>query len=207
MPQMQLDPVGVRLLFGEEKGCPPPIPVLGPDGTIILANSGETGAEGEEGGLRAGDPSSPPYIPDDLLRRLRELAAKAREEYIGRKLPRGNAAAARLELDDGTVLEQAATSKTGPLDRPIPRSEGGQFEPGFDPVSGRKMNTDAEYKLYSWAADHLEASGKTSPRGTFYLYTEIEQCSSCKDVQAQFEARYPRIRVIVQQDYPYPFPR
>jgi hypothetical protein len=130
-----------------------------------------------------------------------------RKEYIGRPLPRGNAAAARLELDNGSILEQAATSKRGPLDRPVPRSAGGHFEPSYDPISGRIMDTDPEYKLYSWAADQVTSSGKASPRGTLHLYTEMAQCSSCRGVQTQFEAKYPGINVLVRHDYPYPFPR
>jgi hypothetical protein len=69
------------------------------------------------------------------------------------------------------------------------------------------MDTDAEYKLYSWMADRIERAGNNQ-RGKLYLYTELAQCESCLGLQAQFEAKFGRrVKVVVLHGYPYPFPK
>jgi RHS repeat-associated protein len=201
--QLQLDPA----LLGREGSQRQSLICLpDPLGRIMLA----TGAEEEDDQVSAGGPGGGPPTapPSDIFRRLRELAQGIRREYLsGKEIGKGNVAVARLELGDGTVFERGGTSRARPMDRPLPRSQGGQFEPQWAPESGRTrgepMDTDPEYKLYSWMADQLEQSGKTHPRGTLYLYTEMSQCTSCRAVQGQWEAKFPDIPVVVVYDMPY----
>jgi hypothetical protein len=161
-----------------------------PKGGLLLVpnpNDSQNDNDNADGGGSGGhwDPFTTPL--KEIFRRLRDLAKETRSQYMsGKPMGKGNVAAARLELDDGTVWEQTATSRSKPLDRPTPLSQGGQFEPRHAPESGREqheiMDTDAEYKLYSWMDEQLTNAKKTNPRGTLYLYTEQSQCTSCLDV-------------------------
>ncbi|HEY1755561.1 MAG TPA: deaminase domain-containing protein [Bryobacteraceae bacterium] len=90
------------------------------------------------------------------------------------------------------------------MDRPTPKSAGGHFEPSVDPVSGRVMNTDPEYKILDAIATDLGPYG-TDVRGTLYLYSEMDLCESCFGVMDQFKAKFPNIEVHVITDHPYPY--
>jgi filamentous hemagglutinin len=66
------------------------------------------------------------------------------------------------------------------------------------------MDTDAEYKVLSEIADTLEMFYDLQVEGRLYLYTELQPCESCNSVLRQFEEKFPRIKIQVFWDYPYP---
>ena len=138
------------------------------------------------------------------------------------KAPSGNVAIVVLFLANDRVFAVGATSrgwsgkdecipkstsqrKSPIFKKPLPKSQGGQFEPIIDSYSGRIMDTDAEYKILSAAADALDLLPNTEQRGKLYLYTERESCESCQSVLEQFKAKYPQVEVADPYwDYPYP---
>lgn len=98
-----------------------------------------------------------------------------------------------------------ATSRAkSPINKPLPKSQGGQFEPIIDSFSGRLMDTDAEYKALSAIALTLSAIDNISLSGKLYLYTERRPCESCTGVLKQFTDKFPNIEIEVFWDYPYP---
>lgn len=139
--------------------------------------------------------------------RLRGEAGELRRVYLkGKPAGKGNAATAELALDDGTTLRSQATSKTEPLDRPVPRRDGGLFEPSTDIRAGRVMDTDAEYKVYDELARQLFnrfGDGAVEVVGRLRLYTEMSHCMSCTRVKEQFEMMFPNIEVEIAYDLAY----
>ena len=70
------------------------------------------------------------------------------------------------------------------------------------------MDTDPEYKTLSDLAEQLERLYPNgAPKGTVLLYSEMDLCDSCRFVAAQFEAKFPNIKVKVSYDHTYPFPK
>lgn len=99
-----------------------------------------------------------------------------------------------------------ATSRAkSPTPIPIPKSQGGQFEPTVDSYSGRLMDTDAEYKALSAIAETLEDFYNCEIQGKLYLYTERSPCESCLSVLEQFRDKFLNIEIAgVFWDEPYP---
>lgn len=147
--------------------------------------------------------------PPQKYAALKQDAALIRQRYLPRKpLGKGNVALAEIQIPGRTVFCAGATSRGGrksPIpDRPMPRSQGGQFEPTVDPSSGRVMDTDAEYKVLSEIAATLEMIYDRSIEGTLHLYSELQPCSSCEGVIAQFKEKFPKLNVVVFWDLPFP---
>ncbi|MEM7595897.1 MAG: deaminase domain-containing protein, partial [Cyanobacteria bacterium P01_A01_bin.83] len=131
-----------------------------------------------------------------------ELAVKAqqlRDTVIKKPLRKGNVAAGRLEFKDGTVLLQEASSRAkGPLPKkPIPKSQGGLFEPTIDNRTGRVMDTDSEFKLFDYFGHQLDKLPKSQQKGTLDIFTEMSMCESCISVKSQFKERFPGIEINV----------
>jgi hypothetical protein len=146
--------------------------------------------------------------PEDAIRgRLSARVGEIRRDYLGGKpVGKGNAAALEAHVEGGHVLRSGATSRaSSPAPLPEPKSRGGQFEPTVDSVSGRVMDTDAEYKALSELASKLEKDGLQDAKGKVFLHTELYPCESCLDVIKQFREKFPRMEVEVTWDHPYPF--
>ncbi|MEB3228390.1 MAG: deaminase domain-containing protein [Synechocystis sp.] len=140
-------------------------------------------------------------VQDDL----KEDAALVRHIYLHRAFPRGNVAVAELHFADGRCFGMGATSRAkSPAPKPLPRSQGGIFEPSLDFYSERIMDTDAEYKLLSAIAEVLETDSNHGAEGMLYLYTERKPCKSCEQVLQQFSQKFPNIEVRLEWSYPYP---
>ncbi|BAZ29383.1 hypothetical protein NIES4074_18280 [Cylindrospermum sp. NIES-4074] len=143
---------------------------------------------------------------------LRESAAQIRDNILKKPIlitpflkVKSNVAVAEVRIQDNLVFRREATSnEKSPIPIPIPKSQGGQFEPGIDSYSKRPMNTDAEYKILSAIADTLEMNYDLQVEGYLYLYTELYPCESCQGVFRQFEKKFPNIKVQVFWRYPYP---
>lgn len=122
----------------------------------------------------------------------------------GKVMGKANVAKAEVVLEDGAEFAQDATSRVeGPLsDRPVPRSQGGYFEPTVDSISNRVMDTDAEYKVLSDLAAKLTnrygQGARASLRGRLHLFTELSPCDSCALVIVEFEKMFPNIKVVVR---------
>jgi hypothetical protein len=91
-------------------------------------------------------------------------------------------------------------------DKPMPRSEGGQFEPLVDSYTGRLMDTDAEYKVLSAIADNLDRLDEDPAKinGNLNLYSELQPCQSCESVVEQFKEKFPQIDVEIYYDLTFP---
>lgn len=140
---------------------------------------------------------------------LQNRAAQIRAFWLPNKpIGKGNVAVADVYLADGLAFCAGATSRgkgKSPIAQPpLPRSEGGQFEPSIDSRSGWLMNTDAEYKVLSAIAETLEMLYTQEVEGTLYLYTELQPCESCSNVVTQFKKKFPKIKIELFWDYPYP---
>ncbi|QUS61718.1 hypothetical protein IQE94_06530 [Synechocystis sp. PCC 7339] len=136
---------------------------------------------------------------------IAEDAALIRRIYLDRDFPAGNVAVAELYFPDGRCFGMGATSRAmSPAPKPIPRSQGGIFEPSMDSHSDRIMDTDAEYKVLSAIADVLETHYNQDIQGKLYLYTERQSCESCQQVLQQFNQKFPNIEVEIEWSYPYP---
>ena len=138
---------------------------------------------------------------------LPQNAEQIRQIFLKRDFPSGNIAIAEVHLEKGIRFGMGATSRASSpcqLSIPIPRSQGGQFEPSIDPYSGRVMDTDAEYKVLSAIAQVLETHYNWDIQGQLYLYTERQPCQSCRDIIRQFREKFPNIEVDVDWSYPYP---
>lgn len=136
---------------------------------------------------------------------LKEDASLIRRIYLSRDFPAGNVAIAEFHCADSRCFGMGATSRAkSPAPKPVPRSQGGIFEPSIDPYSDRLMDTDAEYKLLSAIATVLEQHYHQSAQGQLYLYTERKPCQSCEQVLQQFKQKFPNIEVTLEWSYPYP---
>jgi filamentous hemagglutinin len=136
---------------------------------------------------------------------LREDAGLIRRIYLNHDFPRGNVAVAELHLTDDICFGMGATSRAvSPAPKPIPRSQGGIFEPSMDSHSDRIMDTDAEYKVLSAIADVLQTHYNRGVQGKLYLYTERKPCESCQQVLQQFNQKFPNIEVELEWSHPYP---
>ncbi|MBW4486081.1 MAG: hypothetical protein KME14_26460 [Tildeniella torsiva UHER 1998/13D] len=91
---------------------------------------------------------------------LRGRAAYIREVYLKKPIGKSNVAIADIYLSDDLAFCAGATARgkgKSPIAQPpLPKSEGGQFEPSIDSRTGRPMNTDAEYKVLSVIAETIE---------------------------------------------------
>jgi len=144
----------------------------------------------------------------DLIKQEVKIGAEQiRQIYIHKPFPKGNVANVEIYLEDGISFGAAATSRfQSPAPQPLPRSQGGQFEPIIDSYSGRLMDTDSEYKALSAIADQLdEANYGSQLQGKIYLYTERAPCESCTGVIRQFNEKFPNIELEVFSDYLYPY--
>lgn len=141
----------------------------------------------------------------EVLGRLRLRACHVRLRCIGKKYPRGNVAVLEYwpYCHNRACIVEATSQANSPAPLPKSKRDGGFFDPSWDPVSERVMDTDSEYRLLSRLANILVRS-KRKARGTVYLYTERAPCESCKGVIAQFEQMFPMVRVKVSFDHPYP---
>lgn len=138
---------------------------------------------------------------------LQARAAYIRAEYLRRPIGTSNVAVADIYLSNDVVFCAGATSKGGsksPIPRPLPKSEGGQFEPSVDSRTCRLMDTDAEYKVLAAIAETLELFYDREVKGNLYLYSELQPCESCNNVLRQFNEKFPNINIDVFWDYPYP---
>lgn len=139
---------------------------------------------------------------------LRSRAAYIREVYLRKPVGKSNVAIADIYLSDGSAFCAGATARgkgKSPIAQPpLPKSEGGQFEPSIDSRTGRSMNTDAEYKVLSVIAENIEMAYDREVEGSLYLYSELQPCESCNDVLRQFNEKFPNVSTEIFWDYPYP---
>jgi len=141
---------------------------------------------------------------------LRSIAQQVRADALDNKaVGKGNVAVLLYRSLFGRychVIDATSRARgTAPL--PQPRSSGGFFQPSIDPVSGRVMDTDAEYKSISELARVLSLEDAERSAGVVYLFTELEPCRSCAGVFQQFREAFPFIVLVVKFDHPYPFRR
>jgi RHS repeat-associated protein len=139
---------------------------------------------------------------------LAERSKQLRDDLIEKPIGTQNVASARLELDNGNVLYKDATSTNkGPLpDRPATLSDdNGLFDPTYDRISGRVMDTDSEFKLFDYLARELNKLPESQRSGTLDLFTEQDMCGSCFDLKGDFERMFGnKIKVNVSYKLPYP---
>ena len=159
----------------------------------------------------------------EIFSDLKERAKEVRFKYIQKGNPNrrklvGNVAIAQLEISNGQIYQQEATSKKEPMDRPVEKPEALTGKDG-EPYTGPKQyfapypdedhpdqplnDTHAEYKLFNALADILErAHLPEETEGILYLYTEREMCSGCTqvniDFQNYFNSQFKRIEIIAQ---------
>jgi hypothetical protein len=145
--------------------------------------------------------------------RLRAKAGEVRTAYIPQKALKANKAAlkgnvAALEYVSLVLQEpisvEATSRANSPSPLPLPRSQGGYFEPSTDPSTNRLMDTDAEYKALSELARRLDATPAWQKVGVVYLFTEREPCASCASVIAQFKERFPLVSVVMKFVHRFP---
>lgn len=139
---------------------------------------------------------------------MQASAALIRDQYLRKPIGKSNVAIAVLRLSENVAFCAGATSKGGgksPIPRiPKTKSAGGQFEPATDSRTQRLMDTDAEYKVLSEIANTLEMFYDLQVEGKLFLYTEFQPCESCNNVVKQFEEKFPKIKIEIFWDYPYP---
>lgn len=91
-----------------------------------------------------------------------------------------------LKLWTGQSISLEATANSNsPIPKPSSIHEGGQFEPTVDPVSGRLMDSNSEYKVLSTITEtHEEHNGVNASTvyGTLYLYAGMAPCASCNSM-------------------------
>ncbi len=147
-----------------------------------------------------------------IKERLRESAAQIRAIFLPKKPiltqpftgVKNNVAVAEVYIGDVVFCAGTTSNKKTIIPIPKLKSEGGQFEPQFDPYAQRIMNTCSEYKVLSTIADTLQMYYDLEVEGCLYLYTDLNLCPSCEDVKRQFEKKFPNMKVEVFWDYPYP---
>ncbi|GDZ92571.1 hypothetical protein PA905_02660 [Planktothrix agardhii CCAP 1459/11A] len=133
--------------------------------------------------------------------RLRSDAELIREQYLQKRVRKGNVAVIEVHLINGISFGVGATSRTkSPIPKPKPKSEGGQFDPIIH--EGYLRDHDAEYKAISAVADTLEMFDNDQVEGKLYLYTERIPCRSCWGVIDQFKEKFPQIEVETFWDFP-----
>ncbi|HLP88671.1 MAG TPA: deaminase domain-containing protein [Nostocaceae cyanobacterium] len=144
--------------------------------------------------------------------KLRKSAREARERILPNKeilnqpfsKPRNNVAVAEVQIQGKVVCYKEATSNyKSPIPQPLPKSEGGRFEPRISPRTNRMMNTDAEFKLLTAIADDIDMHYDKQVEAYLYLYSELEPCESCEDIIRQFKEEYSNIKVEVFWDWRY----
>lgn len=125
---------------------------------------------------------------------LRSDAQLIREQYLKKRVRKGNVAVIEVHLINGISFGVGATSRTkSPIPKPKPKSEGGQFDPIID--EGYLRDHDAEYKALSAIADTLKMFDNDQVEGKLYLYTERIPCRSCWGVIDQFKEKFPLIEI------------
>ncbi|VXD23104.1 conserved hypothetical protein [Planktothrix serta PCC 8927] len=133
--------------------------------------------------------------------RLRLDAQSIREQYLNKRVRKGNVAVIEVHLINGISFGVGATSRTkSPIPKPKPKSEGGQFDPIIH--EGYLRDHDAEYKALSAVADTLEMFDNDQVEGKLYLYTERIPCRSCWGVIDQFKEKFPQIEIETLWDFP-----
>jgi len=142
---------------------------------------------------------------------LQASAALIRSKYLGRPMGTSNVAIAEIYLNGNISFCVGATSRGGrktPTPQPLPKSQGGQFEPSVivynDQGDSRSMDTDAEYKVLSEIASTLEVYYPNNLNGKLYLYTEFKPCQSCENILNQFQEKFLNISIEIFWDLPYP---
>lgn len=143
-----------------------------------------------------------------MKKELSANAAYIRDKYLKKRIGKSNVAIANVYLsNDDISFCTGATSRgkpKSPIPQPLPKSQGGQFEPSIDSYSGRLMDTDAEYKVLSVIAETLEMFYDLEIEGNLYLYSELQPCESCKSILRQFKEKFPNIIINLFWDYRYP---
>lgn len=135
-----------------------------------------------------------------IQERLRLDAQFIREQYLNKRVRKGNVAVIEVHLINGISFGVGATSRTkSPIPKPKPKSEGGQFDPIIH--EGYLRDHDAEYKALSAVADTLEVFDNDQVEGKLYLYTERIPCRSCWGVIDQFKEQFPQIEVETFWDF------
>ncbi|CAN1210816.1 CMP/dCMP-type deaminase domain-containing protein [Tumidithrix helvetica PCC 7403] len=139
---------------------------------------------------------------------MQASAALIRERYLdGKPIGKGNVAVAEIYLTQNIAFCAGATSRGGrqsPIQIPIPKSQGGQFEPSVDSRTDRLMDTDAEYKVLSEIANILDKDYNDQAKGNLYLYTEYQPCESCNSILQQFQEKFLFVNIEIFWDLPYP---
>ena len=149
----------------------------------------------------------------EIFSELKKQAEEVRFKYIQKGNPNrrkliGNVAIGKLEISNGNIYQQEATSKKEPMDRPVEKPEALTGK-GGKPYTGPKQyfapypdedhpdqplnDTHAEYKVFNALADILESAGlPEETEGILYLYTEREMCSGCTQVSLDFQTFFNR---------------
>jgi hypothetical protein len=149
-------------------------------------------------------------IEDNLVKkRLQESATYIRDKILKKPilkqrvptLPKGNVAVAEVYIGDVIFCTGTSSNKKTLIPIPNPKSKGGQFEPTPHPRTQRPTDMDAEYKILSAIADHLEKHYDLEVEGHLYLYTERSPCPSCEDVIEQFKHKFKNMNLKVFWDY------
>lgn len=144
---------------------------------------------------------------NDVFHDLRERAKSIRNIYL-KKRSGSNVAVVEVYIPNLISFSAGATSKGGrksPIpDIPIPKSQGGQFEPTVDSYSQRLMDSDSEYKVLDEIAKNLDQYSNTLLEGKLYLYSELKPCESCQGIISQFKARFPKIQCEIDYDIDWP---
>jgi The BURPS668_1122 family of deaminases len=144
-------------------------------------------------------------LEQELIREsMRQNASQFRATHLGKPFPKGNVALTEIYLSDGTSFGTGSTSRvSGLAPKPLPKSQGGQFEPTIDSHTKRVMDTDSEYKVLSETSEQL-GQPNSKANGKAYLYTERKPCESCDGIIQQFKEKHPNIDLDVFWDHPYP---
>lgn len=130
----------------------------------------------------------------ELIREgMRQSASRFRKTYLSKPFPKGNVALTEVYLSDGVSFGTGSSSRVpGLAQKPLPKSQGGHFEPTIDSHTRRIMDTDSEYKVLSEVSEQLSQKDPQAS-GRAYLYTERKPCESCNRIIQQFNERYPNI--------------
>jgi len=150
------------------------------------------------------------YDDENLIEeRLKNSATYIRDNILKKpilkdrfpKLPQGNIAVAEVYIGNVIFCTGTPSNKKTLIPIPLSKSQGGQFEPTLHPRTKRPTDMDAEYKILSAIADHLEMHYDLEVEGYLYLYTERSPCPSCEDVIEQFKQKFKNMNVKVFWDY------